>query len=124
MSGLWEPWNSQIIDVKQRIGRLWQNPAQSRLENSDMWRSAAHNLQLTESQRKALVQLRLLFMQKQDFLIAQRRAAMAALQSTIPSCASSHDIAAQFLRVRTCAHLCKLSMQSDVMHALARAMGE
>ena len=97
----------------KHIGRLWQNPAQSRLENSDMWRSAAHNLQLTESQRKALVQLRLLFMQKQDFLIAQRRAAMAALQSTIPSCASSHDIAAQFLRVRMCMISCRQTLLSS-----------
>ena len=64
-----------------------------------MWRAAARNLDLTDSQRRALCQLRLLFMQKQDSLIAQRREAMAALQQTIPNAASSHDIAAQFLKV-------------------------
>jgi len=64
-----------------------------------MWRAAAHNLDLSDQQKKALYQLRRLFMQKQEGLVQQRQQAISSLRTTIPNAASSHDIAAQFLKV-------------------------
>lgn len=64
-----------------------------------MWRAAAHNMDLTEHQRKALIQLRQLYMSKQNKLVSERLAAIAAMHVAIPDPASSHDIALQFLRV-------------------------
>ena len=69
------------------------------LANDEMWRAAARNLELSEQQKKALCQLRRLFMQKQEALIAHRQRSIAALQAAVPNAASSHDIAAQFLKV-------------------------
>ena len=69
------------------------------LESSEMWRAAAHNMELTDPQKKALCQLRRLFMQKQEALIVHRHESTAALQRAIPNAASSHDIASQFLLV-------------------------
>lgn len=56
-------------------------------------------MELTEQQKKALCQLRRLFMQKQEALIMHRQQSCAALQQAVPNAASSHDIAAQFLKV-------------------------
>lgn len=68
------------------------------VSNSEMWRAAARNLDLSDQQKMALCQLRRLFMQKQDTLIQQRQSAIASLHTTIPNAASSHDIASQFLK--------------------------
>lgn len=63
-----------------------------------MWRAAARNLSLSDAQKKALCQLRQLFLQKQEALISQRVDSIGILQQTIPNVASSHDIAAKFLQ--------------------------
>lgn len=73
------------------------------LANSEMWRAAAHNMELTDQQRQALCQLRRLFLKKQEALIAHRQRQMANLQLCVPNAASSHDIAAQFLKVNVAA---------------------
>ena len=86
-----------------------QAGARPGIPNSDMWRAAAHNLELTEQQRKALCQLRRLFLQKQEALIAHRQKSTAALQLCVPNAASSHDIAAQFLKVSSLHRSCTLS---------------
>lgn len=69
------------------------------LAKNEMWRAAAHNLELSDQQRKALCHLRRLFMQKQEALIEHRQNSIAALQAAMPNAASSHDIATQFLKV-------------------------
>lgn len=79
-----------------------QAGSQVGLSKPEQWRAAARNLELSDQQRKAVCQLRRLFLQKQRALIQHRQASTSALQAAVPNAASSHDIAAQFLKVRHC----------------------
>lgn len=96
---------------------MFQAPPPVGLENSEMWRAAARNLRLSSPQTKALCQLRQLFMRKHEALLLQRRQAMQALQQAMPSPASSHDMAQQFLNVGLPFHAELLGLASFQMCA-------
>ena len=79
-------------------------------------------MNITESQRQSLLSLRQAFMTKQNKLVAQRVAAISAMQKSIPNPVSSHDIALQFLRVRRL-YYCTHAQISEQVHCLLNITG-
>ena len=69
-----------------------------------IWRAASRSMGLDDIQKQNLIALRSTYLSKQKRLCDERLLAIAAMHKSIPSPASAHDIALQFLRVSNLRH--------------------